>query len=326
MPIIFPTKACNLRCSHCMRGDYPEGDIDLDMMRDFMYNMENLEGFTFHSLTGGEPTLHKNFDELLQVFKYMRHKLSIVTNGQLKSAMESLVKHKALVEFVNISFDSPLKEYNDKVRGKGTFDKAMESLLFLQKNGITVVPVFVAHSHNGHLIDEIFNFVKKHQTAGAVIIGLQTIEKSIKNGLKSTENSAKALLRYYELRHKDPRIVFNSRSHIGYINPEWSGTFCTVMEHTLREAVLTPDGNVWTCCDFVDISYHDIPSENTWGVSNPVLGNVKVDSVETLLERKKVHANRIINQRLIDAAAGKLKDGREIFCDNCKFYHFHRNS
>lgn len=96
------------------------------------------------------------------------------------------------------------------------------------------------------------------------------------------------------------------------------------MEPTLEEAVLTPDGNVWVCCDFVDLSYHNITKEEFTDVQSPIIGNIKIDTLDIILEKKRHYAIRIKNMRSNDAVEGKLKNGREIMCDNCKFYHFHK--
>ncbi|XPV83522.1 MAG: radical SAM protein [Halarcobacter sp.] len=326
MPVIIPTKACNLRCKHCLRADFPEGDLDLKMMRDFMYDMQILEGSRFHTLTGGEPTLHKNFDELLEIFDYMEHRLSIVTNAQLTKGIESIIKNKKLVNLVNISFDSPIEEENDKIRGKGTFEKALESLKDLQKNNVTVIPVFVIHNHNGHLVDEIFNFVDTYKTTGAVILGLQPVKRAYDNKIMNNDNSYKALKRFYEIKHKDSRIAFSSKHHIGYINPEWSLSFCDVMEPNLSQSTLTPNGDLWVCCDLVDLSYQNLESEGSLNIQNPILGNIKKDTLDVILGRKRKHSFEMKKMRYKDAVEGKLINGREFMCENCKFYHFHNVS
>lgn len=121
------------------------------------------------------------------------------------------------------------------------------------------------------------------------------------------------------------RIIFNSKHHIGYINPEWSHSFCTIMEPTLQEAVLTPDGNVWVCCDFVDLSYHNISDDEFSNIQSPIIGNIKVDTMDIILERKRKHVIKIRDMRAKDAVEEKLTNGKEIMCDNCKFYHFNKN-
>ena len=79
------TDVCNYSCSYCPESlrNGKEYKIDISAIDNFlsqlMYQNKNRKVF-FH-LGGGEPTILKNFEELLQLFKTYRINVSIQTNG-----------------------------------------------------------------------------------------------------------------------------------------------------------------------------------------------------------------------------------------------------
>lgn len=110
----------------------------------------------YFELFGGEPLLYSHLDEVLSLIKYYGCKVDIPTNGTL------LKKHsELLVEFeprrIWVSIDGP-KEFNDKQRGKGVYDKAVEGLKALYeereakgkeypKLGVTMVVTPLNYKH-----------------------------------------------------------------------------------------------------------------------------------------------------------------------------------
>ena len=69
MPVIVPTKKCDLRCTHCMRTEYKGDALDVDLLQRFLTDVNKLTKQRQHSLTGGEPTVHPRFDALLGTFR-----------------------------------------------------------------------------------------------------------------------------------------------------------------------------------------------------------------------------------------------------------------
>ena len=79
---IFLTERCNFRCRHCYvsaepgRGQHMPVTLfrrSLDLLRDV--------GISDIRLTGGEPTIHPNFSELVELAIRQRFRVGLISNG-----------------------------------------------------------------------------------------------------------------------------------------------------------------------------------------------------------------------------------------------------
>lgn len=93
------TERCSMGCSHCMNSAKADGmDMPLDIFRDAIQFLKENSIGQFLVLTGGEPTEHKQFWEMMQLLKEMGKgyflNVTITTNG------ENILKEKSrYVEF-----------------------------------------------------------------------------------------------------------------------------------------------------------------------------------------------------------------------------------
>ena len=129
---------CNLHCSHCIRNfsDKPSEIVDLHNFVSVLESIEKVGSKVQIILTGGEPTLHKDFFEIADYAQKHFRNVVICSNGiYTNEALNKLSNLKNTV--VQISIDGS-KESHDKRRGKGTFDKAINALQTLISNGISV--------------------------------------------------------------------------------------------------------------------------------------------------------------------------------------------
>jgi MoaA/NifB/PqqE/SkfB family radical SAM enzyme len=78
------------------------------------------------SVHGGEPFVYKHIDTLLELLREQQFDVIFTTNGTLlKPRLEQLAKIRNLIFLLSIDGDEPA---HDKVRGKGTFKKALDSM------------------------------------------------------------------------------------------------------------------------------------------------------------------------------------------------------
>jgi len=125
----------------------------------------------FLSLTGGEPFLRKELPQIAETFCKNNgvRKLSIPTNGSLTKTTVEVVKHilencKNTSLDISISIDG-IEEDNDKIRGKGSFKKAVATYNELKKLkkdykklGISIVTTL--NALNQDKIMEIYDYIK----------------------------------------------------------------------------------------------------------------------------------------------------------------------
>ena len=115
------TDNCNLRCKHCYHFGNPfkvmkKEEIPLETWRERFKGLYR-EGIRFMLLAGGEPALRMDVIELAYRTFPVVH---IITNGQIKIPK----KFGRLVLFLSLDGD---RERNDLIRGKGSFEKALQN-------------------------------------------------------------------------------------------------------------------------------------------------------------------------------------------------------
>jgi radical SAM protein with 4Fe4S-binding SPASM domain len=110
------TSRCNLNCKHCYWGETKElfGDLPLSLLSRTITQARNL-GFRSLILTGGEPTLHRDFVKILRLSAKEGLRIELVTNGTLlERFVETLAQ--ANVHRIIVSLDGFKKEY-EAIRG-----------------------------------------------------------------------------------------------------------------------------------------------------------------------------------------------------------------
>jgi organic radical activating enzyme len=87
---ISPESICNLRCSYCSVDNRDTSKhINMDVVRDYVIKLQS-RGLKAVILTGGgEPTLYKKFNELVQWLKFERDlDVGLITNGTMFRLIE----------------------------------------------------------------------------------------------------------------------------------------------------------------------------------------------------------------------------------------------
>jgi MoaA/NifB/PqqE/SkfB family radical SAM enzyme/SAM-dependent methyltransferase len=144
--------ACNLACTHCLVSSGPGGapGIDSAALVRLVDRAKELGTERFY-VTGGEPFLRKDlFDLAKRATETRGAEMIILTNatvfsGAVKKGLETL--DRAKVKF-QVSIDGARPETNDKVRGAGTFDRALEGAKLLSDLGFDVSLTTVTTEEN----------------------------------------------------------------------------------------------------------------------------------------------------------------------------------
>lgn len=118
--------ACNLQCKYCFEKDYAKKFINAKELLDFL----NAVGDMVEDIviTGGEPTLHPDFIEIVQEVA-KKFPATITTNGTTNSAEQLaglLEKYPALR--AQISLDAANSKIVDYYCGDGVFDAAATTI------------------------------------------------------------------------------------------------------------------------------------------------------------------------------------------------------
>jgi cyclic pyranopterin phosphate synthase len=141
------TDVCNFKCDYCLPDGYK---IDKSDNRTFITAEEikrlakalSQLGVSKIRLTGGEPTIRKDFFEIVNILKENSgiKKTVITTNGyKLENLAEKLVKSK--LDGINISIDSLNKDTFKKITGHDRLEEILRGIKKLQSLGFNNIKI-----------------------------------------------------------------------------------------------------------------------------------------------------------------------------------------
>lgn len=153
------TYRCNNRCVHCdcnlpeKDGQAPKKELSTLEVKKLLDDLASM-GSLWLLITGGEPLLREDFEE---VYLYAKNKgfiITLFTNGTLVDAktVELLSKYPPFV--VEISLYGAAEETYEKVtQVKGSYDRCMEGIKKIVNSGIKLKLKTMAITINQHEIE-----------------------------------------------------------------------------------------------------------------------------------------------------------------------------
>ena len=149
------TERCNYRCAHCYQDGYGGEELPFPDLLRVLEQFKELVGSWGDAgrghltVTGGEPFVRRDFLELLEVVSAQRRYFSfaILTNGSLID--RALARRLRVLgpAFVQVSVEGA-RETHERIRGRGSFEKAASALRCLAREGIPTFISFTAHRGN----------------------------------------------------------------------------------------------------------------------------------------------------------------------------------
>ncbi|MGB9749298.1 MAG: radical SAM protein [Caldisericia bacterium] len=131
--LISPTMRCNLRCIGCYAGEYTKkDDLPLDVIDSIIAQGKEL-GTYLYTILGGEPFIREDMFEI-----YKRHSdcaFQVFTNGTLIDE-EMVKKIKEVGNVMPVLSIEGFEKETDERRGKGVFQKLMNTMDLLKRNKI----------------------------------------------------------------------------------------------------------------------------------------------------------------------------------------------
>jgi AdoMet-dependent heme synthase len=140
---------CNLQCVHCINASGPKNPWlkSLDT-RTVKRSIREAETFGVKEIyfTGGEPFLHEDIIELL-AFALQVAPTTILTNGTMindtmADVLAALARQTPYSFEIRVSLDDIDPEQNDRIRGHGSWAKALKAIQFLHARGL--LPILTA--------------------------------------------------------------------------------------------------------------------------------------------------------------------------------------
>lgn len=167
------TNKCNLNCIYCNKN-ICDGEKELFLepkdMEAYLYEItrENDGRDILINISGGEPLLHHQIEDIFKVIKKFECRITLWTNGVLLDE-EKAKLIKKYCDYIMISLDHVEKEANDYIRGLGSYDAVIKSSKLCEKNEI---PFFIATTptkYNLNILEKFISFSYDIEAKGFII-------------------------------------------------------------------------------------------------------------------------------------------------------------
>lgn len=149
----YVTYRCNASCGFCDIWEKPSPYITLEQAESNLRDLKKL-GVRVIDFTGGEPLLHRQLPQLLQLAKRIGFITTVTTNTLLYPKYAKDLQ--GLVDMLHFSLDSAHETLHNQSRGVKCFDKFMESLDVARQLGEQPDILFTVNSGNIHEIAEVY--------------------------------------------------------------------------------------------------------------------------------------------------------------------------
>lgn len=244
------TNICNLHCDYCLRDDEalyhsPAEFLSLQLLRRILSEAAETALITEVNFTGGEPTLHPQFGEIIGLCGAKGLKASFVTNGwNFEKLWPDLYSRRDSLVHVAFSLDGITSEAHDRWRGKGSFVRLIRAFARCHHQGLPfIVKVGIRRDTFEHL-EAISLFAARLGAAGLAFAHL----------MPTSENrDAHLALNLEERRRAEEEIALLARIFrmklgidVGYYNVDL-GVPCSPLAGTSYN--VDYKGRLTLCCN-----------------------------------------------------------------------------
>ncbi|MGE0104765.1 MAG: radical SAM protein [Blastocatellales bacterium] len=305
---------CNLDCTHCFRGIY-RGEPELN--RDLFLPLEVLEkvlveakplGYHHVAITGGEPPLHPQFGEALDVIAGHGYTYHFLTNARnFSRTLQAVMKpsRRAKLGGISFSLDGATEATHDRIRGAGSYREVVTSIAACQAIGIEASIITTINKANRHEIDQLA-LLGAHLRVRRQIFGHQNPTEH-----NSAEDLILPLDQWRAVERDVARVMTEFRHEISMAVGFYTEYFlprCAPL--SLDDLNIDYRGRLTLCCQLSNYRDSD-------GDGEDVVGDLKKQSLADALSSLMNLVNRVHHERLVMAQDPAQKDRLHYPCLVC---------
>ena len=164
---IEPYYTCNMHCLHCCIREFQVPQerraMTIEDIRNIAEQAHEL-GFSQFVISGGEPLMYPDFDDIVKAIDPAKFWITTDTNGWFMDAERAKHLKSIGVDKVQLSIDSTEYGKHDQFRQKpGAYKRAMEAIGHIRNAGLKLIIQTVVdkrRAHHAELIDFLQTFKK----------------------------------------------------------------------------------------------------------------------------------------------------------------------
>jgi SynChlorMet cassette radical SAM/SPASM protein ScmF len=219
----YLTEGCNLTCRHCWLA--PEFDADgsayptlpVELFETAIREAKPL-GLSGVKLTGGEPLLHPQFKQLLEVVRREELRLTMETNGVLCTPAMAKEIAKAPYRFVSVSIDGADAATHEWVRGvTGCFKKAQQAVRNLAATDTSPQIIMTLMRCNA---DQVGAVVRMAEKLGASSVKFNVVQPTARGERLHEKDEALSIAELIQLgRHVEMELAPTTKMQLFFDYP-----------------------------------------------------------------------------------------------------------
>lgn len=154
--IIELTNRCNLRCGHCFEERHAgTGELALEIIEKVLRQGKTC-GIAELAFTGGEPTIHSQFREIIRLVAEAEYQFGFVSNGvNFPKIYGLLLRHRRWFNGVTFSLDGAREATHDRLRGEGSYRRVMQAASICVVKDIPFTLNMVLTAQNRQEVEEM---------------------------------------------------------------------------------------------------------------------------------------------------------------------------
>ncbi|MBI4814976.1 MAG: radical SAM protein [Deltaproteobacteria bacterium] len=326
---IETTNRCNYTCTHCLRADIaPRKDLPQEVQsvigprnarRDIpLETIDKIieQARPLHvksvSLTGGEPTLHPEFAEIVGRFAKAGYTVNFLTNGTRWAKTFPIVERwRDSIGAVCFSIDGATEATMDRLREPGAFRTTMGAISVMRLRKLPFMMQLVICQDNLHELDQMAELACR---VGAQIVSFCPVQPTLQTTYKRMNIPPKT---WYAVKERIERMRQIYKIKVEYMasmfpNETSPWTSCNAL--TMNAIYVDYLGNVTFCCQLSQYADSQVKTD--------IIANLEQDD---LLEAVSKYTAQVMEYHRIKRSkleAGALsKVDRDFGCWYC-FKHF----
>jgi MoaA/NifB/PqqE/SkfB family radical SAM enzyme len=302
--VIELTNRCNLHCLHCFEGRHGgRGQLPLAVL-DQILNHARTFGFDDLAFTGGEPTVHSQFAEIIRRIAEAGYQFGMVSNGwNFRKIYSTLLPFKTYLRGLTFSMDGATERTHDHLRGKGSYMRLLQAMSICVSKELPFAINMVLTKKNRHEVGAMVELAAALGSRGVRFGHLIPTPRSVNHGLNLSQRERRELEKQIvTLQGASPIMVAMAP---GYHTPELFP--CGPLQRS--EFNIDWRGNVSHCCH--------LSGQTPVAEGSEVMGNLEQTPFPELLQRL-IEANaQFRRDKLNRQRSNELTEADYFPCDYC---------
>jgi len=275
--VIELTDRCNLRCQHCFDARHAgTSELPLTLLKTVLRDGKTC-GIHHLAFTGGEPTLHRQFAEVVRAVCAAGYPYSFVSNGATFPQLYPLLREtRSAFRGVTFSLDGAREITHDRLRGRGSYRQVMRAASVCVMTGLPFTLNMVVIAPNRHEVAPMVELAARLGSAGVRFGWLMPTPDTARRGLDLTPEACLAV--QAEVRRLQPTAPVSVGLGPGYYS---EAPFFPCGPLSLQEYNLDHRGNLTLCCQ--------LSGYTGGGAETDVLANLQATGLAKAVARVHRH-------------------------------------